>query len=138
MVSNRVKRFSLSRNLILLFLINTFMSLGINLTNSLWPLYVQGLGATVLQVSLVISITGLANTLLRIPSGLISDLYGRRKIIITSIILAIFPPLFYTLSNHWEQLIPWGIIYSVAFALFMPSRMAIIADYTPVENRIRI
>jgi len=69
------------------------MSLGMNLTNSLWPLYVQSLGATVLQVSFLISITGLAGTLLRIPSGVLSDLYGRRKIIVVSIVLAISPPL---------------------------------------------
>lgn len=109
-----------------------------NLTDSLRPLYIQSLGASVLQVSFLISITGLAGTLLRVPSGLISDLYGRRKIIIVSIVLAIFPPLLYTFSTHWEHLIPWGIVYAIAFALYMPSRMAIVADYTPVESRIRV
>lgn len=109
-----------------------------NLTNSLWPLYVQSLGATVLQVSFLISITGLAGTLLRIPSGVLSDLYGRRKIIVVSIVLAISPPLLYTFTGHWEQLIPWGIVYAIAFALYMPSRMAIVADYTSVETRIRV
>ena len=138
MSSKRARTFHLSRELILLLLINIIMSLGMNLTNSLWPLYIQSLGATVLQVSFLISITGLAGTLLRIPSGFLSDLYGRRKIIIMSILLAISPPLLYTFSNHWEQLIPWGIVYSIAFALYMPSRMAIIADYTSVENRMRV
>jgi DHA1 family multidrug resistance protein-like MFS transporter len=123
---------------VLLFLINTLMSLGMNLTNALWPLYVQSLGATVLQVSFLISITGVAGTLLRIPSGVISDTYGRRTIIIASIALAIAPPVLYTFSSHWEHLIPWGIMYAIAFALYMPSRMAIVADYTSVETRIQV
>jgi DHA1 family multidrug resistance protein-like MFS transporter len=114
------------------------MSLGMNLTNSLWPLYVKSLGATVLQVSFLISITGLAGTLLRIPSGVISDTYGRRNIIIMSIALAISPPLLYTFTSHWEQLIPWGIVYAIAFSLYMPSRMAIVADYTSAETRMRV
>ncbi|MCW3988040.1 MAG: MFS transporter, partial [Candidatus Bathyarchaeota archaeon] len=138
MVSKRLSVFLEHRELVLLFLINTIMSLGMNLTNSLWPLYVQSLGATVLQVSFLISITGLAGTLLRIPSGVLSDLYGRRKIIVVSIVLAISPPLLYTFTGHWEQLIPWGIVYAIAFALYMPSRMAIVADYTSVETRIRV
>lgn len=138
MSPNQTRRFPLNRELILLFIINTFMSLGMNLTNSLRPLYIQSMGATVLEVSFVISITGLAGTIMRLPSGFISDLYGRRKIIILSILLAIAPPLLYTFSTNWEQLIIWGMIYSIAFALFMPSRMAIVADYTSASNRMRV
>jgi DHA1 family multidrug resistance protein-like MFS transporter len=138
LASNRLREFIRRRELVLLFLINAVMSLGMNLTNALWPLYVQSLGATVLQVSFLISITGLAGTLLRIPSGVISDTYGRRNIIIASIALAISPPLLYTFTSHWEQLIPWGIVYAIAFALYMPSRMAIVADYTSVETRMRV
>ncbi len=138
MAPKLIRRFPLNRELVLLFIINTIMSLGMNLTNSLRPLYIQSLGATVLEVSFVISITGLAGTIMRLPSGFISDIYGRRKIIILSILLAISPPLLYTFSSNWEQLIIWGIVYSIAFALFMPSRMAIVADYTSTANRMRV
>ena len=113
------------------------MSLGMNLANSLWPLYVTSLGATVLQLSYLVSMTGMIGTLVGITCGFISDLWGRRKIIMASILLAIFPPFLYTFSDHWQQLIPWAVIYSTAFALYMPSRMAIVADYTSKENLIR-
>jgi DHA1 family multidrug resistance protein-like MFS transporter len=130
--------FPLNRELTLLFLVSFLMSLGMNLTNALWPLYVQSLGATVLQVSLLVSITGLIGTVLRAPSGFASDVYDRRKIILASTVLAVAPPILYTLSAHWEQLIPWGIVYALAFALYMPSRMAIVADYTTPANRLRV
>jgi DHA1 family multidrug resistance protein-like MFS transporter len=80
----------------------------------------------------------MAGTLLRVPSGIFSDNRGRRNIIIASILMSILPPMMYTMSKNWEQLIPWGILYSAAFAFYMPSRMAIIADFTTPENRIRI
>lgn len=137
MTSRGTKRFPISRALLLLISINTIMSLGMNLTNSLWPLYLKSLGATVLQLSYFVSMTGMIGTLVRIPSGAVSDLWGRRKIIVASILLAVFPPFLYTLSDHWQQLIPWAVIYSIAFALYMPSRMAIVADYTSKENLIR-
>lgn len=114
------------------------MSLGMNLTDSLRVLFIQSLGATVFQISMVVSITGMAGTLLRVPSGIFSDRYGRREIIVASILMSVSPPLLYTLSRGWEQLIPWGIVYSTAFAFYMPSRMAIVADFTTVENRTKV
>ena len=109
-----------------------------NLVNALRSLYIQSLGATVLQVSVVIALTGVAGTVLRIPSGLLSDRYGRRRVISLSVVLACLPPVLYTLSTHWLDIIPWGILYAIAFALYMPSRMAIVADYTPTEQLIRV
>ena len=137
MSSKQTRRLPVTRELALILLTDILTSLAMNLTNSLWPLYIQSLGATVMQVSLVITITGLAGTLMRAPSGLISDLYGRRKIIILSILLSTFPPLLYTFSKSWGQLMPWGIIYNIAFSLYMPSRIAVVADYTPIEYRTR-
>jgi MFS family permease len=128
----------LNREVLLLLFIGSIMSLGMNLVNSLRSLYIQSLGATVLQVSIVIALTGIAGTVLRLPSGLLSDRYGRRRVISLSVILACVPPVLYTLSTHWLDVIPWGILYAVAFALYMPSRMAIVADYTPTEQLIRI
>jgi len=138
MAPARVSSQLMNRELLLLFLVDFMMSLGMNFTNSLRVLYIQSLGATVFEISLVVSITGMVGTLLRVPSGIFSDQFGRRKIIITSILMSISPPLLYTLSKSWEQQIPWGILDSAAFALYMPSRMAIIADFTPVKNRIKV
>ena len=134
----RSTRGLLSRELTLLFLVDFIMSLGMNLTDSLRVLFIQSLGATVFQISLVVSTTGMAGTLLRVPSGIFSDRYGRREIVVASILMSVSPPLLYTLSRGWEQLIPWGIVYSAAFALYMPSRMAIVADFTTVENRTKV
>lgn len=128
----------MNRELKLLFFVDFMMSLGMNLTDSLRALFIESLGATVFEISLVVSITGMAGTLLRVPSGILSDSRGRRSIIIASILMSISPPLMYTMSKNWEQLIPWGIVYSAAFAFYMPSRMAIIADFTTPENMTRI
>lgn len=89
-------------------------------------------------MSIVIALTGVAGTVLRLPSGLLSARYGRCRIIGVSVILTCLLPLLYTLSAHWIDVIPWGILNTVAFALYMPSRMAIVADYTSTEQLIRV
>lgn len=134
----QLSKLAIRRELKLIILLDFMMSLGLNLTDSLRPLYVQSLGATVIEISLVVSITGMAGTLMRVPSGIFSDSRGRRKIILASIFMSILPPIMYTLSSSWQHLIPWGILYSAAFALYMPSKMAIIADFTTPQNRTRI
>ena len=93
----RPKRFLAYTNriLVLLFIVTFTMSLGMNSINPIWPLFIVSLGATVFEVSYVISLSGIAGTVLRGPSGIISDRIGRRTTILISIILAAIPPILY-------------------------------------------
>ena len=119
----------LSRELILLLLITIFMSLGMNLTNSLWPLYIRSLGATVLQVSFVISITSAAGTFFRVPSGLISDNYGRKKIIIISILLGSKPSSF-KMSTTSDLVALFWLISNQYFPSFLRFRVSIMMSFS--------
>lgn len=114
------------------------MALCMSLINSIRPLFIESLGATVIQISYVISVSGLSDCLFRTPSGILSDRIGRKKLIILSIVLASIPPLFYSFATHWEQIILWGMLFGTAYGLFMPSRQAIIAEYTPPSMRTTI
>jgi len=123
------------RTLVLLFLITFVMSLGMNSINPVWPLYIISLGATVFEASYVISLSGIVGTILRSPSGMASEKIGRRRIILASLILATIPPLFYMMATSWHELILWATMYGSAFALFMPTRNAWIADLVEPEER---
>jgi len=131
------KRFAAynNRTLVLLFIISFAMSIGMNAISPVWPLYIMSLGATVLEASYVISLSGMAGVFLTTPSGLVSDKIGRRMIILASITLAIVSPLFYILARDWRELILWATIYGLAFAIFMPTRNAWIADLVEPEDR---
>jgi MFS family permease len=131
------KKYPVYRNrvLILLFLTTFGTSLAMSSINAIWPLYIMSLGATVFEASYVISLSGIAGTILRGPSGMISDKLGRRRVVLASIVLAIIPPLSYTFATSWSQLIPWATIYGLAFALFMPTTIAWIADLVPQKER---
>lgn len=118
-----------------IFIVSLAMSLGMHSINTIWPLYIISLGATVFEAGYVITLSGVLGTILRAPSGMVSDKIGRKRVILVSIVLAAIAPILYTQATSWHQLILWASIYSAAFALFMPARIAWTADLASPENR---
>ncbi len=125
---------SVDRNLSLLFVINTIVAVYWNMTGTFIPLFIRDLGASVFQASLVIFVGGLAATAVMLPSGLLSDRYGRRTMIILSMAFLFVSPLLYTLADTWEETILYTMINTVAFSLFTPARMTMIADSVKMRS----
>jgi len=126
------------RSLLMLFMLNTGFSLSMESVNALFPLYVQSLGASILEVGLLLSAAGLFSTAIMLPSGWMSDRFGRKRTMLISVALAIFPPLLYTFTTNWRQLISWAMIYAASFAVFIPARMVYIADSTDSDSRAKM
>lgn len=129
---------SADRSLGMLFLLNVGVSLSMESVAAFFPLYVQSLGASVLEVGLLLSGAGLFSTVLMLPSGWMSDRIGRKITLALSVVLASFPPLFYTGVTNWRQLIPWTMIFAASFAVFIPARMVYIADSTNSDGRAKM
>ena len=123
------------RNLRMLLLTNFFRIFSMSMINPITPLFISSLGAETINVSLVLSASSAASIFLSVPSGLLADRYGRKKTIVISIVLSIIPPIFFSLSTHWEQIIPWAILLSISATMYFPAKDSIIADYTTPENR---
>jgi MFS family permease len=93
------------------------------------------LGASVFEAGFVISLSGVVGTVLICLSGAISDRIGKRRTILVSCVLSAVPSIFYLLATDWRELVPWAIVYGIAFALFMPARNALVADLVEPEER---
>jgi len=119
---------SVEKNLSLLFFINILVAVYWNMTGTFIPLFIRSLNASVFQVSLVLFIGGLVSTAITLPSGFLCDRYGRRKLIILSMMFLSSSPLLYAMANTWEETFLYTILNMVAFSLFMPARMTVIAD----------
>jgi len=122
------------RNILLLCAIFMLSSLATNLIGPFLSLYIVSLGASVTELGLVIAISDAVTALLLIPSGTLSDKYGRKKLHILGTFLVIFPPLMYTFAVHWFEVVPWIILSGVALGLYMPIRWSIPADVSTVEK----
>lgn len=125
----------LNRNLWLLFALNIAIGFSNQLIGPLFPLYLENLGATELEIGLVISISSIAATALMFPSGVLIDKVGKKRMLIASVVFA-FVPLFLMASvKNWMMVTPFYLVFNAAFALFIPSRMAMIAESATSSNR---
>lgn len=119
---------SVDRNLSLLFLVNLIVAVYWNMTGTFNPLFIRSLDASVFQASLVLSIGGLVSTMSMLPGGLLCDKYRRRTLVTLSTTLMVISPLVCSFANSWEETILYVVINSIAFSLFTPARMIMIAD----------
>jgi len=126
------------KGLYALFLVNLGIALSSELIMPLQPLFIQSLGASVVEVSFVLSVSGFAATALIIPSSLMANKYGNRTVIILSVVFASISVLLYMIARSWVQLFPLVIIYTVSFTVFIPARMVYIAESSLSENRASV
>jgi MFS family permease len=122
--------FELNRNLRVLFVVNIAFSLCQGLVSPLFSLFLDGLGANVAEIGLVLFIGGFASTIVMVPSGLLSDRIRRRNILISSSIMFGLGALYLTTVKSWQESVLGIILLSSAFSVFLPARHTMIADNT--------
>jgi len=125
------------RNMLLLWLLMLLSSLATNLISPLWPIYIRSLGASMTELGFVFGLSNAVGALLQVPSGLLSDRYGRRKLHAVGTLMAVFPPILYTFARDWSELIPWVLLSGAAIGLYAPLRFSIVADQTTAGQRAK-
>lgn len=92
------------------------------------PLFATHLGADPSGVGMVASVSALTGVLFSIPSGLMADRFGRRKmLILSSLILSIVPFLYLFVDQIW-QLALVRFLHGLGTAIFIPVGMALVSD----------
>jgi len=116
------------RDLASLFALNLLMAFSVQLINPLFPLYLEGLGASDVEVGLVVSLSSVVATALMLPSGILMDWVGRRRMLILSVLLCAAPPFLLVFVRSWWMALPLSMVFAASFSLFVPTRMTLIAD----------
>jgi len=123
------------RNILILSIIFLVGSLAINLISPIWPIYItDSLNASMTELGLVSSVSSAVAAAMQVPSGFLSDKYGRKRIHALGTLLAAFPPFLYALANNWMDLVPWVMLSGFATGLYVPVRWAIVADASSTET----
>jgi len=123
------------RNILILSVIFLVSSLAVDLIIPIWPIYINSsLGASMTELGFVFSASNAVAALVQIPSGFLSDKYGRKRLHVLGTLLGAFPPLMYALANNWIDLVPWAMVSGFAMGLYMPVRQAIIADVSSTKT----
>ena len=104
----------------------------------LLPIYLTELGADVVQVGLVFTLTSVVNLTLQIFGGWISDSIGRLRTIAIGSVGGILGFTFMLLANTWQTLLIAIAVSQIPYAMVGPSFGAFIAENSTLENRGRV
>ncbi len=122
-------RRELPRNFLLLCFMGAFAIFSSTMSKSptlSW--FSKFLGANDFEIGLIAAASTVTGIFVNVMAGSLSDVYGRRKMLIVSgLIFASAPFLYLSVTEIW-QLILFRIYHGFATAIFMPVSLAYIAD----------
>lgn len=94
----------------------------------LLPLFALSLGADPKAIGFVVGASTITGIFFKLPSGTLSDIYGRYKMLLISIfIFAIVPFTYYFITSYWH-LVYVRFFHGLATSIYGPVAMAAIAD----------
>jgi MFS family permease len=91
-------------------------------------LFAESLGASPERIGLIVSVSTLTGVLLKLPSGALSDIYGRRMLLRIGVIAFGVPPFFYPFISDLHVLTLLRLFHGLATAIFAPSALATVAE----------
>ncbi|MBI2470907.1 MAG: MFS transporter [Planctomycetes bacterium] len=92
------------------------------------PLFALSLGAKPEAIGFVVGASTITGIFFKLPAGALSDIYGRYKMLLISILVfALTPFAYYLVTNYW-QLVGVRFFHGLATSIYGPVSMAIIAD----------
>jgi MFS family permease len=99
------------------------------------PLYGVELGASISQVGVIVATISYVTAFFLIPFGMLSDKFGRHKLLVGGLAVFTLTPLLYPLASNPEQLIWVRAIHGLGMAAFLPTAIALVIDLNPEAKR---
>ncbi|MGB5846544.1 MAG: MFS transporter [Anaerolineales bacterium] len=110
-------------------------NIGGSMYSILLPIYLTKLGASVVQVGLVFTLSSVVILVLQIFGGWVSDSIGRLRAIAIGSVGGVIGFTLMLLANSWETMLLAISISQIPYALVGPSFGAFIAENSTQENR---
>jgi len=91
-------------------------------------LFAESLGASPERIGVIVSVSTLTGVFLKLPSGALSDIYGRRMLLRIGVVAFGVPPFFYPFISDLNVLTLLRLFHGLATAIFAPSALATVAE----------
>ncbi len=92
-------------------------------------LYLLSIGLNYFQIGIILAVRELSTYVFEIPTGVIADIWGRRRSILLCFILYSFSFLVYYIAGTFWILIPASVVFGLGEAFRLGTHKAIIFDY---------
>ena len=96
--------------------------------NPALPLFIRSMGVPVSTVGFIAAASTVVGILVSIPAGILSDIIGRRKVILIAAIVFATAPFLYLMINAPWELVLVRVYHGLATAILGPVAMAAVAD----------
>lgn len=123
-----------SRNYILLIIENLFAAFSFNMISTILSQYLVKLGATLTITGIIIGMFSITALVIRPFSGLASDRYCKRNILIASNLLIGISELGYILSGQIGVVFVFRILHGIAFGMSGTASVALASEIIPKER----
>lgn len=136
-ISSRIGSYlSFDKNLRVLLYTSLIMNLGDNLWVPLLGLYItNSLGVATIAYGLMNTVQGLVSSLTVLPSGFLSDRFGRKNVILLSYVFSISTLVALILVRELPMLFLISILRGLTLAFMEPSKSAYIIDVVSEDKR---
>jgi MFS family permease len=92
------------------------------------PRFAQDLGAAPELIGLIVAASTITGVLCKLPAGGLSDVLGRRQMMVLGCLFFAGPPFLYPLISHAIPLLLLRFLHGLATAIFAPVAAAYVAD----------
>jgi MFS family permease len=96
--------------------------------NPALPLFIRSMGVDVSTLGFIAAASTVVGIVVSLPAGILSDLIGRRRVILIAAIVFATAPFLYLVINAPWQLVLVRIYHGLATAILGPVAMAVVAD----------
>jgi MFS transporter, DHA1 family, multidrug resistance protein len=118
-----------SRSFAVLCAIGVFCFISYNMVRMpVLALFAESLGASPERIGVIVSVSTLTGVFLKLPSGALSDIYGRRMLLRVGVIAFGAPPFVYPFISDLNVLTLVRLFHGLATAIFAPSALATVAE----------
>lgn len=118
-----------SRSFVLICTVGIFCFISYNMVRMpALSLFAESLGASPERIGLIVSVSTLTGVLLKLPSGALSDIYGRRVLLRIGVVAFGLPPFLYPFITDLNALTVLRFLHGLATAIFAPSALATVAE----------
>jgi DHA1 family multidrug resistance protein-like MFS transporter len=118
-----------SRSFLLICTVGIFCFISYNMVRMpVLALFAEHLGAGPERIGLIVSVSTLTGVLLKLPSGALSDIYGRRFLLRIGVVAFGLPPFLYLFITDLNSLTVLRFVHGLATAIFAPSALATVAE----------
>ncbi|MBX3320260.1 MAG: MFS transporter [Nitrospira sp.] len=118
-----------SRSFVLICTVGIFCFISYNMVRMpALSLFAESLGASPERIGLIVSVSTITGVLLKLPSGALSDIYGRRFLLRIGVVAFGLPPFLYPFITDLDALTALRFLHGMATAMFAPSALATVAE----------